>query len=59
MHRSGTVRNRGAYRSENVGISSKNRGENPRHRKPKVSWAMRIIPGLGSPKVRPKGVVDG
>lgn len=47
------------YRSENVGMSSKNPGENPGHRKPKVSWATRFDPGLGRPKARPKGVVDG
>ena len=49
----------GAYRSENVGISSKNSGENPEHRKSKVSWATQIDPGLVGPKARPKGVVDG
>jgi len=50
---------RGAQRSENVGMSNRNAGENPAHRKSKVSWAMAIIPGLGGPKARPKGVVDG
>jgi hypothetical protein len=34
-------------------------GENPCHRKLKVSWAMLIIPGLAGPKPRPKGVGDG
>ena len=29
------------------------------HRKPKVSWATIIVPGLVGPKARPKGVVDG
>ena len=53
------VRSGGAYRRENVGMSSKNSGENPEHRKPKVSWAMIVIPGLVGPKARPKGVVDG
>lgn len=53
------VSHRGAYRSENVGISSKKTGENPVHRKPKVSRATRIVPGLVGPKARPKGVVDG
>lgn len=33
--------------------------ENLSHRKPKVSWAMSIIPGLAGPKPRPKGVGDG
>ena len=50
---------RGALRSENVGISSKKTGENPVHRKPKVSRATRIVPGLVGPKARPKGVTDG
>ena len=51
----------GAYRSENVGMSSKNEGENPSHRKPKVSWATQIDPGLVGPKACPdlSGVVDG
>ena len=53
------VRNGGAYRRENVGMSSKNLGEKPCHRKPKVSWAMIVNPGLVDPKARPKGVVDG
>jgi len=40
-------------------MSSTKQGENPCHRKPEVSWAMSIIPGLAGPKARPKGVVDG
>jgi hypothetical protein len=55
----GSVRTGGRQRSENVGISSTNEGENPSHRKPKVSWATQIVPGLVGPKARPKGVVDG
>ena len=39
-------------------MSSKKAGENPAHRKPKVSWATRIDPGLVDPKARPKGVAD-
>ena len=35
--RSQTGRTGGACRSENVGISSEKDGENPSHRKPKVS----------------------
>ncbi len=35
----GPVRAGGAHGSENAGISSKNVGENPTHRKPQVSWA--------------------
>ena len=46
-------------RSENAGISSKKIGENPIHRKPKVSWATMISPGLGDPKAVPKGKADG
>lgn len=57
--RSWIARSGGGVRSENVGISSKNEGENPSHRKPKVSWATKIDPGLVGPKARPKGVVDG
>ena len=49
----------GAHGSENVGMSNRNAGEIPAHRKSKVSWAMAIIPGLVGPKARPKGVVDG
>ena len=53
------VRDAGVFGSENVGISSKKTGENPVHRKPKVSWATTINPGLVDPKARPKGVADG
>ena len=49
----------GVYRRENVGMSIIKAGENPAHRKPKGSWATRIVPGLVGPKARPKGVVDG
>ena len=44
---------------ENVGMSSKKKGEKPFRRKPKVSWATIVDPGLVGPKVRPKGVADG
>lgn len=40
-------------------MSNKTQGENPCHRKPKVSWAMSIIPGLAGPKSRRKRVDDG
>ena len=50
---------RGEYGSENVGMSNRNGGEIPPHRKSEVSWAMLIIPGLVGPKARLKGVVDG
>ena len=53
------ARDGGVWRRENVGMSSKNLGENPRHRKSKVSWATQIDPGLVGPKARPLGVVDG
>ena len=53
------ARDDGAYGSENVGISSKKAGEKPAHRKSKGSWATIVDPGLGDPKVRPKGVTDG
>ena len=43
------VRWRGEYGSKNVGMSSMKAGENPAHRKPKVSWAMIVNPGLGGP----------
>ena len=53
------VSHRGAFRSENVGISSTKKGENPFHRKSKVSRATQIVPGLVGPKARLKSVVDG
>ena len=40
-------------------MSSANGSEKLPRRKPKVSWARHILPGLGGPKVRPKGVADG
>ena len=54
-----SVRNSGAYGSENVGMSNIKSREIRDHRKSKVSWAMNVIPGLVGPKARPKGVVDG
>ena len=59
LHRSLTVRFGGAFGSENGGMSNFNGGENPPHRKPKVSPATIIDGGLAGPKARPKGVVDG
>ncbi len=53
------MRSAGANGSEDGGISNMTHGENPCHRKSKVSWAMSIIPGLVDPKLRPKGVGDG
>ncbi len=49
----------GALRSENVGTSNRNPVESTGHRKPKVSLAVRISQGLGGPKRKPKGVLDG
>ena len=49
----------GALGSKNVGMSNRNVSEILTRRKSKVSWAMSINPGLGGPKARPKGVVDG
>lgn len=59
MHRSRTVRFGGAVSSENAGMSNLKEGENPSHRKSKVSWAMIIIPGLVGPKPRRSSVGDG
>jgi len=59
MLRSCIVRSSGAYRSEYAGMSSDKRDENSLRRKPEVSWAMFVIPGLVGPKARPKGVADG
>ena len=59
LRRRCTARSAGADESEDDGISNMTDGENPCHRKSKVSWAMSIIPGLVDPKLRPKGVGDG
>ena len=58
-HRSQIVRSGGALSSENAGMSNLKEGENPSHRKSKVSWAMIIIPGLVGPKPRRISVGDG
>jgi hypothetical protein len=58
-HRSGAGRPRGALPSENAGMSNHKAGENPAHRKSKVSWAMIINPGLVGPKPRRISVGDG
>jgi len=57
--RSRTARFGGALGSENVGMSNRNAGEIPAHRKSKVSAAMVINRGLGGPKAKPRGAVDG
>ena len=59
MRRSRFGRNGGALGSENVGMSNRNAGESPAHRKPKVSLAMTISQGLGGPKGKPRGAPDG
>ena len=51
-HRSRIVRFGGALSSENAGMSNYKAGENPAHRKSKVSWATVIVPGLVGPKSR-------
>ena len=53
------MRSGGALSSENAGQSNHKAGENPAHRKSKVSWATIIVPGLVGPKPRPEGVGDG
>ena len=52
LRRSQTVRSGGALGSENAGMSNNKEGENPSHRKSKVSWATIIVPGLAGPKPR-------
>ena len=52
LRRSRTARSGGAAGSENAGMSNHKAGENPAHRKSKVSWATIIVPGLVGPKPR-------
>ena len=40
-------------------MSSENADEKSARRKPKDSWGRFVRPGLGDPKLRPKGVDDG
>ena len=40
-------------------MSSDNPDEKSGHRKPKVSWATLIVPGLVGPKLNPRGTGDG
>jgi hypothetical protein len=49
----------GLLSSENAGISSAKTGENPVHRKPKVSAVQFVCCRSVGPKARPIGVVDG
>ena len=46
MLRSWTETESGALTSENADTSSDKPGENPGRRKPKVSWARFVLPGL-------------
>ena len=46
MQRSRTETEGGASISENADTSSDKAGENPARRKPKVSWARFVLPGL-------------
>jgi len=59
LRRSLDVSRGGAVSSENAGMSNHKAGENPAHRKSKVSWATIIVPGLVGPKSRRIGVDDG
>ena len=49
----------GAMRSENAGTSNHNAGENPAHRKTKVSFATTIDEGLVGPKGMANAAPDG
>jgi hypothetical protein len=49
----------GLHTSENVNMSSDKTGENPVHRKSKVSSGRFVLWRLVGPKPRPKGVGDG
>ena len=49
----------GASRSKNVGTSNHNRGEKPRRRKIKVSFATIVDEGLVGPKGMARAELDG
>lgn len=49
----------GASRSKNVGTSNHNRGEKPRRRKIKVSFATIVDEGLVGPKGMERSEPDG
>jgi hypothetical protein len=57
--RSRLVRDGGALRSENAGMSSVRNVSKRSHRMAEVSAARFILGGLVGPKPRPKGVGDG
>ena len=46
VRRSGRATDRGALTSEDADISNEKTGEIPVRRKPKVSWARLVLPGL-------------
>ena len=50
---------RGLLASDYVGMSNDKTGENPVHRKSKVSSGRLVLWRLVGPKARPNGVVDG
>jgi hypothetical protein len=43
------VRGAGGVPNENAGMSSEKAGENPAHRKSKISWVKFVFPGLVGP----------
>jgi hypothetical protein len=43
------VRGAGGIPNENAGMSSEKAGENPAHRKSKISWVKFVFPGLVGP----------
>ena len=45
-HRSGKGIDRGAFGSDNLGMSNDKYGQNPYRRKDKVSWGRFVRPGL-------------
>ncbi len=57
--RSRSASSGGLATSEDAGISSDKTGENPVHRKPKVSAVQFVCCRSVGPKARPFGVVDG
>ena len=57
--RSRSVSPGGLQASENANMSSAKTGENPVHRKSKVSSGRLVLWRLVGPKARPNGVVDG
>ncbi len=48
-HGRSVVRPAGDTSNENAGMSSDKAGENPAHRKSKISWVKLVFPGLAGP----------